>query len=821
MISASYYKESLDGWWHTWFDEGACWRDELPPSPSIPPTQLPPHEPTVGWAHIEEGMESLRIPGTWEAARPGYHGVAWHWRPLVVPAEWERRRVYLRFEGIRLQAEVYLDRQLVGYDLEGATPFEVDITPYVEPERRHELALRVTHPGGWRSAREVHSIEWAGRRLPAGPDVGGVWGKVTLVARPAQYLEALTVLPGRETCSLVAVCEIANKGERAPVTLTARVIDDQGATLDTASTELTLAPQERKRVELALSALPLPCWTPETPALCAIQVRLSGPTGVDEARLATGFRPLTLSRQGLLLDGQRYLLLGALTAGHYPLERLLPRGSCAEDDVRAARTLGLNTLVAWHQPLHPDLLAAADRRGLLLVQTLGLGPLIDDDPFYADLARQRVERLVRRDAAHPSIVAWHLGDLAEPAGHLDNGSAILAELLALLRALDPSRPILWNAGEGRLLALDAHTERRIDIALGDERLWPAAHGGGFASRSAKILRPRAPASLPDLPALERYGAGRGLPGSDIALWQSWSRALEADFATYGLERVFGDLSAFCRATWPTTETVGRLMKSVEGDNAFALWVDNWSGATTVDLGALVDPLRRPKVQCERVVSRFPSSEEVDRVKLDTCLNPNEILARIRVLDPLGYLQAWTSQHLDKRLESLPSGAPGLAVGLAALRDMPAPWPPRVVLLLDEDEPVQVTSIVGAWLRTPLVSLPLNGAPAYWLCHLDRAPLSGVAPSGVWAGEWALARARYALRAAEGLPLPFDPLVVACALSGEDPTAAPRLGTVLALAKTQGSELLLCTLDLSGAGGPGGEIAERLLGMFVAWLAGHG
>ena len=104
----------LNGWWHVWYDDAIDWRSETPAPTGTPLEAMLPRTPSAGWEGMEDGMESQRVPGTWEQSRPGHHGVAWYWRPVVIPDHWTERVVRVCFAGVRLLAEVYLDRRLVG-----------------------------------------------------------------------------------------------------------------------------------------------------------------------------------------------------------------------------------------------------------------------------------------------------------------------------------------------------------------------------------------------------------------------------------------------------------------------------------------------------------------------------------------------------------------------------------------------------------------------------------------------------------------------------------------------------------------------------------
>ena len=324
----------LTGWWHTWFDTAADWRVAPPPDPRTPPERLAPHAPSAGWEGMDEGMESLRVPGTWAESRPGYRGVAWHWRPLIVPPEYAGHTLWLRFEGVRLAAEVYLDRRLVGYDLDGLTPFEVDVTHLLRPNHRHELALRVTNPGGVLAGQGPQPVEWAGLRLPPSHDYGGLWGAVSLVARPAAHLGDVWA-EGGETDDEVLVHATVRSvdGERA-VRVAAHLLGDPARPLGASEqVALYLAAGDAREVTLPLRAAGLEPWSPERPALYRVRVTLAGEGFADALEAPYAPRRLGWTDAGYTLNGDPLEVRAARTGGWYPEALAFPSDRLAEDEV--------------------------------------------------------------------------------------------------------------------------------------------------------------------------------------------------------------------------------------------------------------------------------------------------------------------------------------------------------------------------------------------------------------------------------------------------------------------------------------------------------
>ena len=144
--------ESLDGWWHAFFDTATSWQVEL-----AKPIEQTGHAPSVGWDNVDDHKESVRVPGIWRDARPGFSGVVWYWRPFVVPVGWSGKMVRLSLGAIRGRLELYLEEVFIGSHDTFSVPFECDLHQLV-PDKRYTLILRIAH----------------------GDDSGGICGPVTL-----------------------------------------------------------------------------------------------------------------------------------------------------------------------------------------------------------------------------------------------------------------------------------------------------------------------------------------------------------------------------------------------------------------------------------------------------------------------------------------------------------------------------------------------------------------------------------------------------------------------------------------------------------------
>ena len=111
----------------------------------------------ANWSQIE-------IADWWEAFDHLYTGIAWYRYVWTVPqAATGHDKLLLAFGAVDEDCWIYIDGRLVHSFLHGGsgwqTPFEVDITKYVLPGRKHTIAIRVldtSGPGGiWKPVKLV------------------------------------------------------------------------------------------------------------------------------------------------------------------------------------------------------------------------------------------------------------------------------------------------------------------------------------------------------------------------------------------------------------------------------------------------------------------------------------------------------------------------------------------------------------------------------------------------------------------------------------------------------------------------------------------
>jgi hypothetical protein len=560
--------ESLNGTWNLWFDEKADWqREKLVLNPHDL-REVPVYPPTTGWDEMLKKGTSFRVPATWDEVYPRHHGVGWYWRTVQIPRSAMGKLIQLRFAAVRLRAEVYLNRQLMGYSLEGFTPFVVDITQAVHYGEDNLLAVRVTNPGGGNCWADFEPITWGDVQLPDSHDFGGIWQDVDLLVTPSAYIQDVFAAPLQDLETLRVTATIANAGSSArSATLEYEVYGPEGGNpVATGKAVGWVAARGRQSLESSLKIPHAELWSPESPRTYRLVTRLAANGDHDQVETSFGVRYFSEQNGRLFLNGHRVVVRSSINFGFYPYTVAYPTPELAEKEVRAAKSLGLNTLSCHRTACTPALLGAADRLGLMIYEEPGGAPR-DRQPepqspaeaFERRAFLQKLSRLIVRDRNHPALVWWNLAneafnDVVNDPAHL---KPYINEMMRTAHRLDPSRFITYTSARQSIvmfrpfateygLIYDAHTVENVPAVWRDALTIEHSHfQAPVANEAFYNGESRNLDSLGDLPMLAARFA-KAPDGSYEADWRHWAEMLEKSFAQYDLGKYFKTPSELCR-----------------------------------------------------------------------------------------------------------------------------------------------------------------------------------------------------------------------------------------------------------------------------------
>jgi len=439
--------------WKLWVDKNALWKDEVLYLPGTNIATIKAASPTGGWNSFNLAKD-VRVPGTVEEylqVKPGpegdISGVSWWFRYVQIPNGKLGNKQLIRFEATRYRAEVFINQKLVGYDLTGNTPFEVDISSFVKPGETVQLALRITDPGGNYDWRDGDVITWGKYKVPGSHAFGGITGRVKLISCASVYVNDIYI---QNTPAITVVhpqITVVNSSEKDIVrNIVVRIVEKKNPTIEISSQEIKsvkLKPGENQ-ISVKISAPTAKLWDIENPNLYICKVSIAdGKRTIDEDNRIFGFRWFEPTGQGkdamFRLNGKRIVLRTAISWGYWPINGIYPTEEMAERQIRMAKSMGLNML-NFHRCIgFPVVLEKADELGLLYYEEPGnyRSGQNPENAFGHTLMHEKVMRMVKRDRSHPGLVMFNLINEAGPVS-IEQLKVHISDILDAHK-LDPTR----------------------------------------------------------------------------------------------------------------------------------------------------------------------------------------------------------------------------------------------------------------------------------------------------------------------------------------------------------------------------------------------
>ena len=377
--------------------------------------------------------------------------VVWYRReisPEELAAAGSNSEVFLNFEAVDYQADVWVDGQYCTRHVGGYTPFSVSLGSDVSvPKTVVVRALDTRDPGqprGKQAWRDEPDGIWYHRST-------GIWRDVWLESRPTCAVSGFqweTDLVRGVLSGVVAFDSQPEAGATLKLTLS------RGGEIVASVTQVLVGGQSEARVELPVPQLGNRLewdrwlWAPDHPNLLDLLVELESGGERDHVVSYVGLRTVDLTKRYMRINREPIYIRGVLDQGYWPQSFFTaPNAAALKNEVELTLALGFNLSRVHERTADRRYLYWADRRGLMVwgesASTYSFGErsmraIIDE--WYA---------IVIRDRAAPSIVtwvpfneSWGVGEIADSVKQ----QAFVESVVALTRALDGTRPVSANDG---------------------------------------------------------------------------------------------------------------------------------------------------------------------------------------------------------------------------------------------------------------------------------------------------------------------------------------------------------------------------------------
>jgi beta-galactosidase len=396
-------------------------------------------ERTVDLPH-DWSVEFERDPSHPSGALGGFFrtGMGEYRKTFSAPEAWHGKKAFIEFEGVYMNAELWLNGHFLGRHPYGYTSFAFDLTPYLDYGGENALLVVVNNAcqlnSRWYSGSGIYRHVWL---MVAGLVHVDHWG--VYVTTP--------VVTQREATIRVRTTLLNESGASADVVLTSSVVAPDSAPVAESATSAIIASYAQVEVSQDIPVPNPQHWSPDTPDLYLLETQVTmGGQVVDSLTTPFGIRSLQVDAEhGFLLNGEPLLLKGGCVHHDNGVMGAASYDRSEERKVELLKASGYNAVRCAHNPPAPAFLDACDRLGLLVIDEafdMWRAPKTTNDyhVYFDDWWRRDLESMVRRDRNHPSVVMWSVGNELVERG-LPEGVEIARTLADQIRNLDPTRPI--------------------------------------------------------------------------------------------------------------------------------------------------------------------------------------------------------------------------------------------------------------------------------------------------------------------------------------------------------------------------------------------
>lgn len=460
-------------------------------------------------AFNDSRWRDINLPHDWSVEGPlspslasanGYlpGGIAWYRKSFELDQNDLLKRIYIYFEGVYRDGEVYINGKSLGMRPEGYISYIYDLTPFIKTGK-NIIAVRVDHS-------KYNDTRWYSG--------SGIYRDVYLVKANAVHIDQwgvyITTPEVSEKKSVIkATISVVNKSSKEEnVIVVNELIDKNNKIINKISSKLCIKANSKSDVTGLLKINNPGLWSVDTPNLYYVRTIIKNKNEViDQTTTTIGIRSLSFDPDnGFSLNGKNMKVKGVCL--HHDAGCL---GSAVPKEVWKLRLerlkeIGCNAIRTSHNPQAPVLYELCDELGLLVMNeafdeweypkkkwvegwNAGTPTFDGHSEFFNEWGETDLKDMILRDRNHPSVFMWSIGNEVDypndPYSHpilnkegiqqqhqagyqpdkpnAERLGGIAKRLAAVVKKYDPSRPVTAGLA-GPIMSNETEYPGALDVA---------------------------------------------------------------------------------------------------------------------------------------------------------------------------------------------------------------------------------------------------------------------------------------------------------------------------------------------------------------------
>ncbi|HKC63228.1 MAG TPA: glycoside hydrolase family 2 TIM barrel-domain containing protein [Pyrinomonadaceae bacterium] len=369
-------------------------------------------------------------------------GVGWYRKHFTLPASESHRRVFVEFDGIMANSDVWMNGFHLGHRPYGYVSFRYELTDHLNfgDDKQNVLAVRADNSG------QPASRWYTG---------AGLYRHVRLVITDPIHIEhwsTFITTPKVEAAEATVRVEstVVNQSD-APrnVSLQITLLDPDGRAVQNVQAkpqEIAAGKSADFQEDIAVKSPKI--WDIDHPYIYKAVTRVrAGNSTLDEEMTTFGIREFHFdAATGFWLNGRNFKIKGVCLHHDASAFGAAVPLRAWERRLEALKQLGVNAIRTAHNPPSPEFLDLCDRMGFLVMDemfdcwTVAKNPY-DYHLYFRDWSLIDLRDTVRRDRNHPSIIIYSAGNEIHDTPKAELAKGILTSLVAAFHESDPTRPV--------------------------------------------------------------------------------------------------------------------------------------------------------------------------------------------------------------------------------------------------------------------------------------------------------------------------------------------------------------------------------------------
>ena len=342
-----------------------------------------------------------------------FQGTCWYKKKFEV-ANSKNKKVFLYFEGVMQEADIWINDKKVSNHKGGYLPFTVDVTPFLK-SKGNLLKVKVNNEDNpeFPPGKPLKDLDFN--------YYGGIYRNVYVITTDKLHITNPIQANKKASGGIYANFDKINKTEASGIVqvhlkneytvekivlIKSILTNSEGNKLEFKSKSFVINANSDKAIIQNIAVDNPKLWSISKPNLYSLEVQvIANNTVVDSYVERIGIRKSEIKEDGYYLNDEKLYITGTNQHQEYPYLGYAISDEAQYRDAVKIKNAGFDFVRMSHYPHAEAFLDACDELGILVMNSLTGWQFFGDETFQKN-AIQDIREMARRDRNHPSIIFW-------------------------------------------------------------------------------------------------------------------------------------------------------------------------------------------------------------------------------------------------------------------------------------------------------------------------------------------------------------------------------------------------------------------------------